>query len=77
MYANLLLLLRYNLRLLLHKLDVLKILHLLIDHFLLEPEPNLIGDAEVVNTSADCIRGDVLSLARVCSASGRKERIWE
>lgn len=53
MYAYLFLLLRYNLRLLLHKLYIFKIFHLLIDDFLLEAEPDLIGNAEVVNSSAD------------------------
>lgn len=68
MDADLLLLLGHGLRLLLHELDVLEVFHLLVDHFLPEPEPDLVGYAEVVNASADCVRREVLSLARVCSA---------
>lgn len=75
MDADLLLLLGHRLRLLLHELDILKIFHLLVNYLLPETKPYLIGNAEVVDSSADCVRRQVLSLARACSACGRYDSI--
>lgn len=71
MDADLLLLFGYNLRLLLHELYILKIFHLLIDDLFSKSKPYLVSNAEIVYSSADCIRREVLSFARACSACGR------
>ena len=71
MDADLLLLFGHNLRFLLHELYILEIFHFLVDDLLPESKPYLISNAEIVNSSADCIRREVLSLARACSACGR------